>query len=87
VQRKKKKKLAEIIAEKEAAKAAELDQRAATEAAKKQMNTPEAKLAERMRLQKLEENANLQMAKDMFGELLDIFSELAFFNLCYDASA
>ena len=41
--------------------------RAAEEAAKKAMNTPEAKLAEKMRLQKLEENANLQLAKDMMG--------------------
>lgn len=67
VQRKKKKKLADIIAEKEAAKASELENRAAEAAAKKQMNTPEAKMAEKARLQKMEENANLMLAKDMMG--------------------
>ena len=67
VQRKKKKKLQDILAEKEAAKIAELEAKATEAAAKKSMNTPEAKLAEKMKLQKLEENANLQLAKDMLG--------------------
>lgn len=67
IQRKKKKKLAEIIAEKEAAKEAELERKAGEAAAKKQMNTPEAKLAEKIRLQKMEENSNLMLAKDMMG--------------------
>ena len=69
IQRKKKKKLADIIAEKEAAKEAELERKAGEAAAKKQMNTPEGKLAEKLRLQKMEENSNLMLAKDMMGEL------------------
>ncbi|XP_059081994.1 eukaryotic translation initiation factor 3 subunit J-like [Tigriopus californicus] len=67
VQRKKKKKLAEIIAEKEAAKAAQQAARAAEEAAKRQLNTPEAKMVEKMRLKKMEETSNLQLAQEMMG--------------------
>lgn len=69
IQRKKKKKLADIIAEKEAAKEAEVETRRKQELAAKAMNTPEGRLAEKLRLQKLEENANLQLAKDMLGTL------------------
>lgn len=67
VQRKKKKKLAEIIAEKEAAKAAQMAARAAEEQAKRQLNTPEAKNVEKMRLKKMEETSNLQLAQEMMG--------------------
>ena len=71
VQRKKKKKLADIIAEKEAAKAAQ--DAARREEAKQRMAamTPEAKLAEKLRLQKIEESANLQLAKDMIGRIIN----------------
>ena len=41
--------------------------RKAEEAAKKQMNTPEAKMKEKMRIQKEEANTNLMLAKDMMG--------------------
>lgn len=68
VQRKKKKKLAEIIAEKEAAKAAQMAARAAEEQAKRQLNTPEAKNVEKMRLKKMEETSNLQLAQEMMGK-------------------
>lgn len=67
VQRKKKKKIGDIIAEKEAAKEAQLDAKASEEAKKKALNTPEARNAEKLRLLKMEENANLQLAKDMMG--------------------
>ena len=67
VQRKKKKKLVDVLAEKEAARLAHLEARAAEEAAKKQMNTPEAKMKEKMRIQKEEANTNLMLAKDMMG--------------------
>lgn len=56
-----KKKLAEKIAEREERMVAEME-------AKAMALTPEAKLAEKMRLQKLEETANLQMARDMLGK-------------------
>jgi len=67
VQRKKKKKLADILAEKEAAKEAELEARANELAAKKMANTPEGRAIEKMRLLKMEESVNIQMAKDMAG--------------------
>ncbi len=67
IQRKKKKKLADILAEKEAAKAAEMEARKKEDDAMLASMTPEAKLAEKLRLQKIEENANLQLAKDMMG--------------------
>ena len=67
VQRKKKKKLADVLAEKEAARVASLEARAAEEAAKKMMNTPEAKMKEKMRIQKEEANTNLMLAKDIMS--------------------
>ena len=67
VQRKKKKKLADVLAEKEAARLAKLEARAAEEAAKKQVNTPEGKMKEKMKIQKEEANTNLMLAKDMMN--------------------
>merc|ERR1711933_186546 len=54
-----KKKLADKIAEREAMKERQLAQRAPL--------TEEEKLAEKLRLQKMEENANIQLARDMCG--------------------
>ena len=67
VQRKKKKKMHEIIAEKEAMKALEAEERAKALAAKEAANTPEGKLAEKLRAQKIAEIENLQIARDMLG--------------------
>jgi len=62
-QRKKKKPLAERIAEKQKLK---LEADAAAKEAKKEL-TPEEKLAEKIRLQKIQEEADLKNAKDLFG--------------------
>ncbi len=47
-----------------------MDAKRKEDAARLAAMTPEAQLAEKLRLQKIEENANLQLAKDMMGELL-----------------
>lgn len=67
VQKKKKKKLADIIAAKEEARLAELEEIAKRRAELDQLNTPEAKQEAKLRLQKMEENANLELAKEMMG--------------------
>ena len=56
-----KKKLAEKIAEREALKQKELEAR--------QPLTEEEKLAEKLRLQKLEEKANIEQLRDMCGKI------------------
>jgi len=64
---KKKKTLAQKIAEKEeAAEQARLE-KMAQQAADDALNTPEGKLAEKLRLQKLAEDNDLKLAKDMMG--------------------
>ncbi len=81
MQRKKKKKLEDILAEKEAKKMASLDAKAAEEARQKQMDTPEGRAAEKARLKKLDENSSLMLAKDMMGECLqDLISTLGQFS-------
>jgi len=67
VQKKKKKKLADIIAEKEAKKLAELEELARQREEEIANMTPEAKLAEKLRCQRLEEERELELAKDMMG--------------------
>ena len=67
IQRKKKKKLEDILEEKAAKQRAELEAKAAKSAADKQQNTPEGRAAEKARLQKLDENSSLLLAKDMMG--------------------
>lgn len=67
IQKKKKKKLAEIIAEKEEARMQELEALRLQEEEEAKLNTPEGKLAEKLRLQKLEENNQLELARDMLG--------------------
>ena len=59
VQKKKKKKLADIIAAKEEARLAELEEIARRRAELDELNTPEAKQEAKLRLQKMEESANL----------------------------
>jgi translation initiation factor 3 subunit J len=68
LQRKKKKKLEDILEEKAAKQKALLDAKATDSAAKKQMNTPEGRATERARLQKEQENSSYELAKDMMGE-------------------
>merc|ERR1712025_505582 len=64
---KKKKTLAQKIAEKEeAAEQARLE-KIAQQAAEEEMNTPEGKLAEKLRSQKATEDADLKLAKEMMG--------------------
>jgi len=64
---KKKKTLAQKIAEKEeAAEQARLE-RIAQEEANSDLNTPEGKLAEKLRLQKMAEENDLKLAKEMMG--------------------
>jgi len=64
---KKKKTLAQKIAEKEEAAALAREERIAREEEEKQLNTPEGKLAEKMRLQKLAEENDLKLAQEMMG--------------------
>jgi len=64
---KKKKTLAQKIAEKEeAAEQARLE-KLAQQAAAEELSTPEGKLAEKLRLQKASEDADLKLAKEMMG--------------------
>jgi len=67
VKRKKKKKLADIIAEKEEAKQKELDDLEAADELNKLNDTPEAKLAEKLRLQKEVEQNELRLARELLG--------------------
>jgi len=67
IQRKKKKKIEDILEEKAAKQRAELEAKAAKAAAEKQMNTPEGRAAEKERLRKLDENSSLLLAKEMMG--------------------
>merc|ERR1712025_704534 len=64
---KKKKTLQQKIAEKEEAAAKAREERLAREEEEKQLNTPEGKLAEKMRLQKLAEENDLKLAQEMMG--------------------
>jgi len=67
IQKKKKKKLADKIAEKEEARLKELEALRLEEEEEARLNTPEGKLAEKLRLQKLEESNQLELAKEMLG--------------------
>jgi len=67
IQRKKKKKIEDILEEKAAKQRAELEAKAAASAAKKHQDTPEGRAAEKARLRKLDENESLLLAKDMMG--------------------
>jgi len=67
VQVKKKKKLHEILAEKEAKKALDEEEKAASKAAKEAAETPEGKLAQKLRAQKVAEDEDLEMAKELMG--------------------
>lgn len=67
VQRKKKKKLADILAEKEASKLKEAEALAEKEATLKAANTPEAKNQEKLRQLKMQEQMDRTLAKEMCG--------------------
>lgn len=67
VQKKKKKKLAEKIAEKEEARLRELEEENELMEKESYKNTPEGRLAEKLRLQKLEEKNALELTKDLMG--------------------
>lgn len=67
VQKKKKQKLGDIIAMKETQKKADKGARRRQENTAKSLTAPEDSLAEKLRLQKLDENYNMQLAKDMLG--------------------
>jgi len=67
IQKKKKKKLADKIAEKEEAQMREMEALRLQKEEEERLNTPEGKLAEKLRLQKLEESNQLELAKDMMG--------------------
>jgi len=67
VQRKKKKKLADIIAEKEEARLKKLEEDAYEREQQSLNDTPEARLAEKLRQQKLAEEGDLELAKELLG--------------------
>lgn len=64
---KKKKKLAEIIAEKEEAKLREMEERRLLEEEENQINTPEGRLAEKLRQQKIVEDGDFELTKELLG--------------------
>lgn len=64
---KKKKKIHEIIAEKEAAKIRDTEELEKAKAAEEAANTPEGRLAEKLRQQKIAELDSLNMAREMMG--------------------
>eukprot|EP00088_Acartia_fossae_P051719 TRINITY_DN5811_c0_g1_i1.p1 TRINITY_DN5811_c0_g1~~TRINITY_DN5811_c0_g1_i1.p1 ORF type:complete len:244 (-),score=84.96 TRINITY_DN5811_c0_g1_i1:266-997(-) len=67
VQKKKKKKLHEIIAEKEEARLKELEEKRMEQEEADKLNTPEGKLEQKLRLQKLAEDQDLELAKELAG--------------------
>jgi len=67
VQKKKKKKLADILAEKEEAKQRELEEEQKKREEELLNSTPEAKQAEKLRLQRLEEERERELAREMIG--------------------
>jgi len=66
---KKKKKLAEIIAEKEEARIREMEERRKLEEEENEINTPEGKLAEKLRQQKMIEDGDFELTKDLLGDV------------------
>ncbi|KAI8481395.1 Eukaryotic translation initiation factor 3 subunit J [Branchiostoma belcheri] len=67
VQKKKKRTMQEIIREKEEKKKREMEERKAREEAAQKAMTPEELAADKLRRQKLAEEGDLELAKDMFG--------------------
>ena len=67
VQRKKKKKLHEILAEKEAARELDEEEKAALKAAQEFDQTPEGKAAAKLKALKVQEENELQMARELMG--------------------
>ncbi|XP_042889497.1 eukaryotic translation initiation factor 3 subunit J-like [Penaeus japonicus] len=67
IKKKKKKKLADIIAEKEAKQIEEKERRKKEAEEREKALTPEEKLAEKLRMQKIQEDADLQLANDLMG--------------------
>nr|CAG4644527.1 EOG090X0OQM [Lepidurus arcticus] len=65
--KKKKKKLEEIIAEKEKKKREELERKRLEEEEELNSLSPEERMAEKLRLQKIQEEADLELAKEAFG--------------------
>ncbi|XP_071513205.1 eukaryotic translation initiation factor 3 subunit J [Panulirus ornatus] len=65
--KKKKKKIEDIIAEKEAKLLKERERRKKEAEEMESAQTPEAKLAEKMRLQKIQEDSDLQLANELIG--------------------
>ncbi|XP_063847039.1 eukaryotic translation initiation factor 3 subunit J-like [Scylla paramamosain] len=66
--KKKKKKLDEIIAEKEAKQQEEAERRRRELEERAAKSTPEGQLAEKLRLQKVQEDADLQLASELVGD-------------------
>lgn len=62
-----KKPLSDRIAEKEALKKKEIEEKKTKEKEEKRDMTPEARLAEKIRLQKIQEQESLSLAKGLFG--------------------
>lgn len=67
VQKKKKKKLADIIAEKEEARAKKMAEDAYETEEKLLNDTPEARLAEKLRQQKMAEDGDFELARELLG--------------------
>ncbi|XP_072038751.1 eukaryotic translation initiation factor 3 subunit J-like isoform X1 [Amphiura filiformis] len=67
VQRKKKKKLEDIIKEKEEKRRQEMEEKRKAEEERLKALSPEAEIEERIRRQKLQEESDLQLAKEAFG--------------------
>lgn len=65
---KKKKPLSQIIQEKEERRRRELEEKRAREEGQRATLTPEEERAERLRQQRMQEEADLQLAKEAFGQ-------------------
>merc|ERR1712168_1137621 len=82
-QRKKKKKLADILAEKEAKRKEEIDKKRA-ELEKIKNTTPEEKLQEKLKRQRLQEESDLQNAKELFGETMSSIDTAVFNSIALE---
>jgi len=82
-QRKKKKKLADILAEKEAKRKEEIDKKRA-EVERIKNSTPEEKLQEKLKQQRLQEESDLQNAKELFGETMSSIDTAVFNSIALE---
>jgi len=82
-QRKKKKKLVDILAEKEEKRREEIEKKRA-ELERIKNTTPEEKLQEKLKQQRLQEESDLQNAKELFGDTMSSIDTAVFSSIPLD---